>query len=163
MSHVVADSQKMFLQYVRDLPPAKKIDLYEYITELRQNLKAMTNLNLRLRKLLTASAHISSTLIIDEALDRLVDETCDNLRCDRCSVFVVDWTNGEMWTKAARGTDEVIRLPINSGIVGSVATTGNIENIEDAYQDPRFNKTFDAKNKYKTNTILAIPIRDIDD
>jgi hypothetical protein len=83
----------------------KKIELFEYITEMRQNLKSMTNLNLRLRKLLTASANISSTLIIEEALDRLVEETCENLGCDRASVFIVDWTNGEMWTKTAKGTD----------------------------------------------------------
>jgi hypothetical protein len=63
----------------------------------------------------------------------LVNETCDILECDRTSVFIVDNTNGELWTTTAKGTEEVIRIPIGTGIAGYVTVSGLSENIEDAY------------------------------
>lgn len=35
-----------------------------------------------------------------------------------------------------------------------------MENIEDAYKHPKFNKEIDKKNNYRTKTILCVPIRD---
>ena len=42
---------------------------------------------------------------------------------DRCTVWVVDEDNQEIWTKVAHGI-EAIRLPMDSGIVGCSITTG---------------------------------------
>lgn len=56
--------------------------------------------------------------------------------------------------------DTVIRIPMNKGIVGHVATYKDIINIRNAYSDHRFNKEIDRLNNYKTKTILAAPIMD---
>ena len=74
-------------------------------------------------------------------------------------MFLVDRASGELWTKA-KGIEDVIRIDINKGIVGAVALSGDAENIEDAYKDPRFNQAVDKRNNYYTKTILAIPIFD---
>lgn len=47
-------------------------------------------------------------------------------------------------------------------MVGFVFTKGEILNIINAYNDSRFNKESDKINNYKTNTVLAVPIRNID-
>jgi len=83
------------------------------------------------------------SLVLGEAIERLVSETCETLICDRASVFLLDELNGELWTKAAKGTARTIRIPMDKGIVGYVATTGNPVLIEDAYKDSRFNKAVD--------------------
>jgi adenylate cyclase len=57
----------------------------------------------------------------------------------------------------AEGAKE-IRLPLGQGIAGAVGATGEIINIPDAYQDPRFNPSHDKKTGYKTNTILCAPV-----
>ena len=49
---------------------------------------------------------------------------------------------------------------MTAGIVGHVCLHNQLENIEDAYKDIRFNKEVDKKNNYRTKTILAVPIRD---
>lgn len=51
-----------------------------------------------------------------------------------------------------------IRFPIGTGIAGQVALTGEILNIQDAYSDPRFNRSVDAITGYKTESILCMPI-----
>jgi HD-GYP domain-containing protein (c-di-GMP phosphodiesterase class II) len=59
-----------------------------------------------------------------------------------------------------------VQLPINpSSIAGYVALTGEIVNLEDAYEVPpnypfQFNRSFDEKTGYRTRSILAIPLKD---
>lgn len=53
------------------------------------------------------------------------------------------------------------RFPINIGVTGYVATTGETLNIADAYRDSRFDKNVDenAPNGFKHRNILCMPIR----
>ncbi|CAH1253667.1 PDE10A [Branchiostoma lanceolatum] len=51
-----------------------------------------------------------------------------------------------------------IRFPMDRGIGGHVATTGETLNIKDAYQDGRFNRDVDLQTGYHTKTILCMPI-----
>jgi signal transduction protein with GAF and PtsI domain len=115
-----------------------------------------------MKKLLLSSLKVSSTLNVDQALDKLVKETTDNVNCDRASVYLVDHVNKELITKVASGISDQIRIPLGVGIAGSVAQSGSSENIEDAYADTRFNSRVDKETNYKTNTILAVPVRDFE-
>eukprot|EP00755_Sulcionema_specki_P010154 Sspe_Gene.45667::Locus_22654_Transcript_1_1_Confidence_1.000_Length_1894::g.45667::m.45667 len=78
------------------------------------------------------------------------------LGSDRCALFLVDRPRAEL---VAQLDNHEVRMPINKGIAGHVATTGEISNIPDAYADSRFNKELDEKTGYKTSTILCAPIK----
>ena len=52
----------------------------------------------------------------------------------------------------------VIRFPVSGGLAGYVARTGEVINIKDAYEDPRFNPAFDKETGFRTKTVLAAPI-----
>ena len=41
------------------------------------------------------------------------------MQCERATVFMLDELNGELWSKAAKGVEQ-IRIPKNTGIVGHV-------------------------------------------
>ena len=51
------------------------------------------------------------------------------------------------------------RFPLNAGITGYVAATGDTVNLADPYQDTRFDKAGDENTNFKHSTILAMPIR----
>ncbi|XP_076275269.1 phosphodiesterase 11 isoform X2 [Rhynchophorus ferrugineus] len=51
------------------------------------------------------------------------------------------------------------RFPINIGITGYVATTGETVNIIQAYDDPRFDQTVDEGTGFKHKTILCMAIK----
>merc|ERR1719350_1298439 len=51
------------------------------------------------------------------------------------------------------------RFPVNVGITGYVAATGEIVNIKNAYEDPRFDISVDSGEKFKHSTVLAMPIK----
>jgi adenylate cyclase len=49
---------------------------------------------------------------------------------------------------------------MNFGIIGYVASSGKSVNITDAYMDDRFNPEIDRILKYRTKTLLCVPIFD---
>lgn len=124
------------------------------------DVQRLSHLLIRLKVLLLNSYLISKNLSLSEALEKIVDATCETLECDRASVFMVDELTGELWTKVAKGSEMTIRIPLNSGIVGGVVHNNLTENIEDAYKDNRFNKEIDKKNNYRTKAMICVPVRD---
>src|ERR1700722_11566676 len=53
----------------------------------------------------------------------------------------------------------LISFPMDRGIAGAVATTGNRVNIPDAYKDSRFNQTMDKETGFRTRSILCMAIK----
>ncbi|XP_067624742.1 dual 3',5'-cyclic-AMP and -GMP phosphodiesterase 11 isoform X2 [Eurosta solidaginis] len=51
------------------------------------------------------------------------------------------------------------RFPINVGITGYVATTGETVNIPNAYEDDRFDASVDAEGSFKHKSILCMAIK----
>ena len=83
------------------------------------------------------------------------------LHVERTSIWLVDPTTGELFTRVAEGVD-AIRVPKGRGIVGAVAEQGETVLIADAYADARFNPEVDLKTGFRTRNILCVPLRDID-
>jgi adenylate cyclase len=73
-------------------------------------------------------------------------------------LFLIDRQTRELWSKVAEGTAE-IRFPMDRGIAGQVATSGQLLNIADAYEHPLFNREIDQKTGYRTRTLLCVPLR----
>lgn len=102
---------------------------------------------------------LSSTLKLDELLSLIMKEITILMEADRSTLFLVDHATNEIWSKIALKAEvKEIRLPVGKGISGFVAETGDTINIEDAYQDDRFDPATDAKTGYRTRSILCMPI-----
>ena len=53
-----------------------------------------------------------------------------------------------------------LRIPLEAGIVGYCIKHEVVMNIQDAYEDKRFNKQIDLETGYRTKSILCVPIKD---
>eukprot|EP00002_Diphylleia_rotans_P025002 TRINITY_DN4939_c0_g2_i2.p1 TRINITY_DN4939_c0_g2~~TRINITY_DN4939_c0_g2_i2.p1 ORF type:complete len:1059 (-),score=186.23 TRINITY_DN4939_c0_g2_i2:408-3584(-) len=95
----------------------------------------------------------------DQVIDTIIRVTYDIMQVDRVSFFLVDNIAKQLLLKVSKD-NATIRVPIGVGIAGTVAATGQIINIPDAYQDPRFDRSFDLKTGFRTRTILCVPIFD---
>lgn len=115
----------------------------------------------RLVSLLRVAQAMSAERDLDRLLQLIKDETELALEADRCTVFLYDRDRNELWSKVATGIDtsEEIRFPAHLGLAGYVVKTGEVLNIKDAYEDPRFNKEIDKKTGYHTHNILCMPMR----
>jgi GAF domain-containing protein len=116
-----------------------------------------------LERLVKASTVIRA-LNPDDACERIISEGCELLRADRASIFTTaESAEGEtkmLELHVAEGAD-MIRVPYGVGIAGTVAATGAVCNIHDAYNDSRFNSAADKESGYRTQNILCGPIKDL--
>jgi adenylate cyclase len=112
----------------------------------------------KIQVLLDVANQLSSELETTSLITTIMQKARELLDADRCTLFLLDKESEELWSKIADGTQE-IRFPMRIGIAGHVATTGEILNIPDAYNDKRFNKDIDLKTGYRTRTILCMPLR----
>ncbi len=110
-----------------------------------------------LRTVLSISRAMTLEQDLDRLLDLIVNSVSDLVQADRASLFIVDHDTEELWTHTAQGSG-IIRLPIGSGIAGTVAKTGDTINIEDAQADDRFNNENDKRSGYHTRSILCMPL-----
>ena len=114
----------------------------------------------KLNSILEVAKAMTAAHNLDTLLPLIMVEAARVVEADRCSLFIVDRHRNELWSRVAQGTTGEIRLPMGQGIAGSVAQTGVLVNLKDAYADPRFNREWDVKNGYRTSSILCVPMRD---
>jgi len=112
----------------------------------------------KLKFLLESTARLTQERHLGSILIQLADITCELLEADRASIFLHDPSRKELWTVVAHGVEE-IRIPDTVGIAGSVHSTGQVIQLDDAYQDARFDPEIDRSTGYRTQTMLAYPLR----
>ncbi|MCL1471753.1 GAF domain-containing protein [Argonema antarcticum] len=139
------------MQRVKTLSVPEFVCLLDFITaEFQQFLRAID-------------------LINNEALETMLERTLEAitlkigqiLLADRTTIFLVDADKGQLWSKISQSEGEKpieIRLPMNVGVAGHVATTGECLNIPDAYNHPLFNPELDKQTNYYTRNILCMPV-----
>ncbi|RLD15974.1 MAG: hypothetical protein DRI36_06360 [Caldiserica bacterium] len=116
----------------------------------------------KLEILLEFGKKIQAERNIEKLIKLLTEEATELLEAERATVFVLDKEKKKLWSLVGLGLDkQKIEIPMNEGIAGYVATTGESLNVPNAYKDERFNKEIDKKTGFRTKTILAVPIRNL--
>ena len=111
--------------------------------------------------LLKATACLAQSLDLEKTLQAVMEEARNLMQADRSTLFLLDRDQGELWSKVTKVDDKTIieiRFAMNRGIAGFVASTGQVVNIPNAYDDPRFDPTTDQLTGYRTRTILCMPV-----
>ena len=132
----------------------------EVVERSYQGLEEAMMSQQRLQSLLEVAETLSGQLQIDDLIPSIMNRACELVKADRCSVFMVSENREKLVTFFHGGLANAIEIPIGAGIVGFTATTGQILNIKDAYEDPRFNRATDLATGYRTQNLLCVPIFD---
>jgi len=125
---------------------------------LFQRLKANHE---KMALMLDVATSVAQTLDLSQLIHEIVAKVKEILHCERASFFVYDRQSNELWSMEAAGAEmKEIRFPATSGLAGHTARTGEVLNITDAYEDPRFNPAFDKRMNYRTRSVLCVPVLD---
>jgi signal transduction histidine kinase len=117
----------------------------------------------KLQRLIEASKIINSTLDLNKLLGLILDLAVQSIEADRGTLYLVDDSKKELWSKVLQGTDMIeIRLPLGKGLSGFVAERGETIIVPDAYADPRFNSDIDKLTGYRTHNMLCMPMKNKD-
>ncbi len=114
----------------------------------------------RLESLIDASKHLNTTFNLEELLSIILHLATKNLDAERGTIYLTDEKTNELWSKVLKGEGLVeIRLPLGTGIAGTVAQTGETVNLKDASKDKRFFAGFDKRSGFRTRTMLCMPMK----
>lgn len=98
---------------------------------------------------------------LDKLLMILADLGKRLVIADRCTVWLYNAAEHQLWTIVAHGIERVV-IPADSGFVGHSFMTGEPVIVEDAYLDSRFNDAIDRSTGYLTKSVVCIPFRNSD-
>jgi adenylate cyclase len=97
----------------------------------------------------------------------------DLLNAERATLWMLDDDDDDddnvqpenkvLWSRVATGTNKgIIQAPVKGSLVGECVLTGNVINVQDVYQDGRFDKRVDAQTGFTTRSVLCHPVRHAD-
>ena len=120
-----------------------------------------------LERLRESALKLTAERDLRRLLDLIVRLAIECVNGERSTMYLVEPEDAEergvepCLVSRVTADDVDIRVPINQhSLAGSVAATGETLNVPDAYEDPRFDSSFDRKHGFRTRAILAEPIRD---
>ncbi|MBK6514019.1 MAG: sigma-54-dependent Fis family transcriptional regulator [Polyangiaceae bacterium] len=108
---------------------------------------------------------LASLLAREVDFDALLRTACERLakalRADRASIWLVDAERGDLFTQVAVLPElPALRMQAGRGLVGYVASTGEVLRIDDVRRDERFDPSVDRSTGYTTRSMLVAPIRE---
>ena len=110
--------------------------------------------------LLSLTAQLSSERNLDRLLEQIMDATTQLLDIESCYLFRLDKKRGVLFSEIEQGEDtRSIEIPLNDGVVGSAALSGELVNISSVADDPRFNSGMVHYEGLTVHSMLCAPMK----
>jgi signal transduction histidine kinase/putative methionine-R-sulfoxide reductase with GAF domain len=127
------------------------------LRELSEALKREVRVSRALREVGIA---LGATFDLDDLLELILAKLTELVEADRATLYLLDEANNELVSRLVVGGQvRSIRMKVGHGIAGTVAQTGRPIRIRDAYTDPRFERDWDLLTRYRTQSMLAAPLK----
>src|SRR5246500_4538264 len=106
---------------------------------------------------------LTSSLNLDSILQTIMEKVAEYFKPDTWSLLMADDSKDELYFAIAVGdaadTLKAVRLKVGEGIAGWVARHGESLIVPDVYNDERFAKRIDEMTKWKTRSIICVPLQ----
>ncbi len=128
----------------------------EYTHLLERRLREMEAMS-------AVSLAITSVMDVDAVLEMIMDKSKEVVGAEAGSLLLLDKNSGNLRFHVAQGEAgaalKAATVELGQGIAGWVAQTGEPLLVPDAYQEPRFDPSYDTKSGYQTRSILTVPLQ----
>jgi putative ABC transport system ATP-binding protein len=109
-----------------------------------------------------AESHAVESML-RQVLDGLTRRIGRILEAERATLFLADPRQRvliSLYADAPGAHPVRLRVRYGQGVAGTVASTGETRNVPDAYADPLFDRSIDARTGFRTRSMLTVPVRD---
>lgn len=134
-------------------------------SEDKDNLRNSLSAN-ELGILLEICQALHQTINLDDLLTHIASKTKRMVGAETVAVILHDPSRNELFFRMTEGNPQdsakrlaEIRFPTEQGIAGSVFRSGKPEVVLDVSGDPRHFKGVDKKTSFKTDSMVAVPLR----
>jgi signal transduction histidine kinase len=131
-----------------------------------RELSAIRNYPMLLRRyarLVEVTTDLASRLDLESLLQHIVDAAMELTECEAASLLMYDAQSRQLYFEAA--TNELAAgigkqtVPTESSLAGWVFTHGEPLVVENALTDPRFFREVDVLTRFRTQSVLGVPLR----
>jgi len=126
------------------------------------DLKKLKKQILQLNALNKISFDLTRTTDLDILLNKIIKYTAKIVEGEAASILLLDKEKRELYFKASMGnkSQEIkkYKVKVGQGIAGWVAEKGKSLIINDVTRDNRWKKDFDNAIKFKTKSIICVPL-----
>ncbi|NOZ87474.1 MAG: GAF domain-containing protein [Deltaproteobacteria bacterium] len=147
---VSIENSRLYLQVVN-----RNMELDEARMQLEKRVKEL-NLLYELEKKVSTAGDLSSLL------DQVLAKAMEVVGAEAGSILLKEGDKGELYFKTALGEkkDAIkrIKLPMEKGVAGFVARTGQARIANDLHNDPLFASDIAEKISYETRNIICVPL-----
>ena len=117
---------------------------------------------LQLNALNNISLELTRTTDLDVLLNKIIKHAAIIVKAEAASLLLLDKKKQELYFKANLSEKskeiEKYRVKIGEGIAGWVAEKGESLIVDDVTKDKRWNKKIDIFTKFKTKSIICVPL-----
>ncbi len=128
-----------------------------------QYLRATRDQLERVNLLYQIAQSVTSSLELKSVFHQTTELAAYVINAEAATLFSIDHDRQELVFMITKGTAahllEEQRIPLDSGVVGWVATHGESLLVNDTSQSEFFNSTVDSQTGFKTHNILCVPLR----
>jgi len=117
---------------------------------------------LQLNALNNISLELTRTADLDVLLNKIINYAAIIVKAEAASILLLDKEKNELYFKASLGkkSQEVkkYKVKVGEGIAGWVAQKGKSLIVDDVYKDTRWAKKIDTSTKFKTKSLICVPL-----
>ncbi|MEB3282815.1 MAG: adenylate/guanylate cyclase domain-containing protein [Lyngbya sp.] len=145
------DRMGLLADRVKNMPIGEFICILDFITaEFQQFLRAIDLIN-----------NEALEILLEQLLDAFTLKIGQIIQADRTTIFLINRSKNQLWYKTVQeetGETQEVRFPMNAGIIGHVANTGETVNVADIHTSRLFDPEVDQPLNYSVKNILCMPI-----
>jgi len=105
---------------------------------------------------------LTRTTDLDVLLNKIIKYAAIIVKAEAASILLLDKEKNELYFKASLGekSKEIkkYKVKVGEGIAGWVAEKGKSLIIDDVTKDMRWNKSIDSSTKFKTKSLICVPL-----
>jgi Nif-specific regulatory protein len=114
----------------------------------------------RLEAILEIAGQWSRNLDMESLLTQMAETSTRLFGAERASIFLWDKVNRTLVGRPALGVNQnELRIPDDSGIVGSVVRTGEVLRVDENAPGELINRDVDRQLGFRTRTLLCAPLK----
>ena len=146
-----------------DLNQCREVNKLPVHYNQENDLKKLEKQILQLNALNKISFDLTETTDLEVLLNKIIKYAAEIVEGEAASILLLDKVKRELYFKASLGkkSQEIkeYKVKVGQGIAGWVAEKGESLIINDVTRDNRWNKDFDNAIKFKTKSIICVPLR----
>ena len=146
-----------------DLNQCREVNKLSAHYNQENDLKKLEKQILQLNALNKISFDLTETTDLEVLLNKIIKYAAEIVEGEAASILLLDKVKKELYFKASLGkkSQEIkeYKVKVGQGIAGWVAEKGESLIINDVTRDNRWNKDFDNAIKFKTQSIICVPLR----